>query len=189
MPAQRAGEPSRAGPENPALETVPYQQILTPVPVRVSLPVRLGVEHVTLFYRTFGAREWGGLELARYGQTWAGAVNCLEVSTITGNLQFFLHGYDLSGKLVASSGAPGTPHVVAIVHRLPQGPIGLSGDPPLMACPDPADCPPGFPGCPHYVQRRPPCYSNDDCADGDYCAWDGYCDSVTPEFASLPFQR
>ena len=171
------------GPAQPALETVPYQEILAPVPIRVRFPVRYGVEDVILYYRTFGERTWNALKLLRSGQTWHGAIGCLEVSTITGYLQFFLQGQDPGGHVVVATGTPSWPHVVQIASRLAYGPTSLPGDPPTWRCVDPADCPPGFPGCPSYVPRRPACESNADCANGDYCAWDGYCDSVTPVFA------
>jgi hypothetical protein len=171
------------GPPQPTIETVPYQEILSPVPVRVRFPTRLGVDHVILYYRTFGERTWNALRLMRSGQTWYGAIGCLEVSTITGYLQFFLHGQDPNGNVVVATGTPSGPHVVQIASRLESGPTGLPGDPPTWRCVDPADCPPGFAGCPSYVPRRPECWTNADCPQGDYCAWDGYCDSVTPIFA------
>ena len=62
------------GPAQPALETVPYQEILAPVPIRVRFPVRYGVEDVILYYRTFGERTWNALRLLRSGQTWHGAI-------------------------------------------------------------------------------------------------------------------
>jgi hypothetical protein len=178
------------GPPQPVVETVPYQEILTPVPVRVGLPAKIGIEQVVMLYRTFGTREWSSVALQRAGQFWHGAVDCLEVSTITGNLQFFLVGEDATGRVVAANGSPAWPFVVPIVYRAPQGPSTLTGQAPPLRCADPADCPPGFPGCPHYIPRRAPCAVDADCANGDYCAWDGYCDAVVPIFsAQLPAAR
>jgi hypothetical protein len=172
------------GPPKPVVETVPYQEILTPVPVRVGLPSKIGIDQVVMLYRTFGTREWTSRPLARSGHFWHGAVDCLEVSTITGDLQFFLVGEDADGRVVAANGSPAWPFVVPIVYRAPQGPTALTGEAPPLRCADPADCPPRFPGCRPLVPQRAPCASNDDCAGGDYCAWDGYCDAVVPVIAA-----
>jgi hypothetical protein len=175
--------PVDPGPPQPIVETVPYQEILTPVPVRARIPARLGVENVLMYYRTFGTREWSTLPLGRYGQTWQGVVDCLEVSTITGPLQFFMHWRDGAGGLVADAGSPHSPFRVDVVYRSPYGPTALAGEPPPWRCADPADCPPGLSGCPLSVPKRPACRTDDDCGSEDYCAWDGYCDAVTPVFA------
>ena len=172
------------GPPKPLVETVPYQEILTPVPVRVGLPAKIGIEQVVMLYRTFGTRDWSSRPLERHGQYWHGAVDCLEVSTITGDLQFFLVGEDANGRVVAANGSPAWPFVVPIVYRAPQGPTALTGEAPPLRCADPADCPPHFPGCKPYVPQRTPCATSDDCAEGDYCAWDGYCDAVVPIIAA-----
>ena len=174
-------------PSQPQVETVAYQEILTPVPVRVGLPESIaGIEHLVMLYRTFGTREWTSIELARNGYFWHGAVDCLEVSTITGDLQFFLVGQNANGQVVAANGSPAWPFVVPIVYRAPAGPTALTGEQPPTRCADPADCPPGFPGCKHYEPRRPPCRGDADCAEGDYCAWDGYCDAVVPVISMAP---
>lgn len=176
--------PVDPGPPQPIVETVPYQEILTPVPVRARIPARLGVDNVLLYYRTFGTRVWTLLELGRSGQTWQGTIDCLEVSTITGPLQFFLQWRDREDRLVAATGSPSYPYRVDVVYRSAQGPTALAGEPPPWRCADPADCPPGLAGCPQYVPRRPACRSDEDCGSDDYCAWDGYCDAVTPELAA-----
>ena len=172
------------GPPQPLVETVPYQEILTPVPVRVGLPAKIGIEQVVMLYRTFGTREWSTVPLQRNGQFWHGAVDCLEVSTITGDLQFFLVGEDERGRVVAANGSPAWPFVVPIVYRAPHGPSALTGEAPPLRCADPADCPPRFPGCQPYVPQRAACGTNEDCGEGDYCAWDGYCDAVVPVIAA-----
>jgi hypothetical protein len=175
------------GPPQPLVETVPYQEILTPVPVRVGLPATVGIEQVLMLYRTFGTREWRSVPLERSGQFWQGAVDCLEVSTITGDLQFFLVGEDVESRVIAANGSPAWPFVVPIVYRAPDGPSALVGQAAPLRCSDPADCPPRFPGCTPFVPSRAPCGADADCGEGDYCAWDGYCDSVVPVFsAQLP---
>jgi hypothetical protein len=178
-----------AGPPQPVVETVAYQEILTPVPVRVGLPASVGIEHLVMLYRTFGTREWTSTQLARTGHFWHGAVDCLEVSTITGDLQFFQVGQNEQGQVVAANGSPAWPFVVPIVYKAPDGPSALVGEKPPPRCPDPADCPPGFPGCKEYAPRRPACSQDADCAEGDYCAWDGYCDAVVPVIAMSPPAR
>ncbi len=165
-------------PASPMVEYVFRQEILSPLPVRVRLPARYGAERVIVFYRTWGSPDWAPLELARHGQTWTGAVSCREVSTVTGNTRYFFVAVDASGREVVGSGWPEWPHVVTVVRTLQDGPQSLNGQPAPSRCHDPADCPPDFPGCPAYAVRRPACRSNDDCAHGGTCAWDGYCDSA-----------
>jgi hypothetical protein len=164
------------GPPTPIVDRVDEQEILTPVPVRLRLPGWIGAERVFVHYRSFGSQQWSALELSRLGQTWAGQVPCLEVSTITGDLQYYLSAYDEEDRMVVSTGSRSVPHVVSVRYRLEGGPRGLTGDRRPMRCPDPADCPPDFPGCPATLLARAPCDHDEDCPDDEACAWDGYCD-------------
>jgi hypothetical protein len=168
-------------PASPTLEYTRRQEVLTPLPVRVRLPTSSGAERVFVFYRTWGSREWSPLELSRSGQTWAGEVSCHDVSTVTGDTRYYFVVTDGKGREVPGSGWRKWQHVVTIVRELPSGPQALEGQPAPERCQDPADCPPDFPGCPAYATRRPACRSDDDCAHGRRCAWDGYCAALEPE--------
>jgi hypothetical protein len=173
-PPPAAPEP---GPPAPVVDYVTRQEILTPLPLRVRLPSRYGAERVLVFFHTWGSRDWNMIELARAGQTWRGEVSCREVSTVTGDTRYFFLALDPDGEIVAGSGTPEWPHIATIVGALPDGPQSLEGQAPPMRCHDPADCPPDFPGCPMYAVRRPACRTDVDCAEGNPCAWDGYCGS------------
>jgi hypothetical protein len=161
------------------VEHVNRQEILTPLPLRVRLPARYGAERVLVFFHTWGSRDWAMLELARAGQSWSGAVSCREVSTVTGDTRYFFVALDPEGRTVVGSGSPDWPHVATIVGSLPDGPQTLPGQWAPVRCHDPADCPPDFPGCPAYALLRPRCLSDDDCAGGRRCAWDGYCGAAS----------
>ena len=163
------------GPPVPVVEYVHTQEILTPLPLRVSLPRTTGAEHVVVLFRTWGSRGWRPMELSRAGQTWAGEISCREVSTVTGDTKYFFLALADDGDVVAGSGSAGWPHVATIVGALPGGAQSLPGGTIPMRCHDPADCPPDFPGCPAYAMRRRACSSDADCDDGARCAWDGYC--------------
>jgi hypothetical protein len=167
------------GPAAPVVEYVTHQEILTPLPLRVSLPSRLGANRVLVFVHTWGSRGWSVAELDREGQTWSGEISCRDVSTVTGDTRYFFLALDPNGDAVVGSGSPGWPHIATIVGKLEGGPRALPGDALPVRCHDPADCPPDFPGCPAYAFRRPACHSSMDCADGTICAWDGYCGSPT----------
>jgi hypothetical protein len=182
-PAPAAPEP---GPPAPEVDYVMRQEILTPLPLRVRLPSRYGAERVLVFFHTWGSRDWNMIELARAGQTWRGEVSCREVSTVTGDTRYFFVALDPDGEIVAGSGTPEWPHVATIVGALPDGPQSIPGQAPPMRCHDPADCPPDFPGCPMYAFRRPECRSDADCAEGDRCAWDGYCGAPSPTVPAGP---
>lgn len=170
-----APPPRDPGPAAPIVEFVTRQEILTPLPLRVRLPARYGAERVLVFFHTWGSEDWGTLELARRGQTWAGEVSCREVSDVTGDTRYFFVAVDARGEVVADSGSPEWPHVATIVGALPEGPRALPGAPPPRRCHDVSVCPPDFPGCPAYAFRRPACSSHAACGPGRMCAWDGYC--------------
>ncbi len=175
-----ASGPVGPDPATPRVEYLEHQEILTPLPLRVSLPSHLGAEHVLVLVKLWGLRDWSSLELHRSGQTWSGEVSCRAVSTITGDTRYFVLALDGEGRTVVSSGSPGFPHVATIVGKLPEGPRALPGDPAPLRCHDPADCPPDFPGCPAYAVARPRCSADDDCPGAARCAWDGYCDAGPP---------
>jgi hypothetical protein len=182
-PAATVHEP---GPPAPVVEYVTRQEILTPLPLRVRLPASTGAEHVVVLFRTWGSRGWRQMELARAGQTWSGEVSCRDVSTVTGDTRYFFVALDEQGDLVGGSGSPDWPHVATIVGSLPEGPQALPGGIIPMRCHDPADCPPDFPGCPEYAVRRRACRTDEQCKEGEHCAWDGYCGSPSAEIESGP---
>jgi hypothetical protein len=177
-PAPRT--PVDPGPQDPTVEYVARQQILTDLPMRVRLPARYGAERVLVFVHLWGMRGWSTFELGRDGQTWAGAVSCRAVSTVTGDAQYYFLALDARGEPIVGSGSPEWPHVATIVRELPDGPQGLPDQAPPAMCHDPADCPPDFAGCPAYAVVRPSCRSDADCDGSDghagQCAWDGYCE-------------
>jgi hypothetical protein len=166
------------GPALPVVEYVTRQEILTPLPLRVSLPARYGAERVIVFVHLWGLRDWSVLELGRAGQTWAGEVSCRAVSTITGDTRYFFLAIDAQGRTVVGSGSPEWPHVATIVGKLADGPQALPGEAVPLRCHDPADCPPDLPGCPAYAVLRPRCDVAGACPAGGRCAWDGYCDGA-----------
>lgn len=174
-----------SGPPAPVIDYVRSQEILTPLPLRVSLPRTTGAEHVVVLYRTWGSHGWKPMELSRSGQTWAGEISCREVSTVTGDTKYFFLALDEDGDVVGGSGTPGWPHVATIVGALPDGAQSLPGGTVPMRCHDPADCPPDFPGCPAYAVRRRACRFDIDCDEGARCAWDGYCGPASADSARL----
>jgi len=180
--------PVDPGPPRPVVEHLSHQEILTPLPLRVSLPAKYGAERVLVFFHTWGSTDWGTLELGRRGQTWAGEVSCREVSTVTGDTRYFFLAIDAKGRIVADSGSPEWPHVATIVGKLPDGPQALSGQAPPRKCHDVAQCPPDFPGCPPYALRRPPCETHADCRGSSICAWDHYCAPEKPPEPAIAWE-
>jgi hypothetical protein len=167
--------PHEPGPETPIVDYVRTQETLTPLPLRVSLPRKMGAEHVIVLFKPFGVRGWKQVELPRRGesQTWAGEVSCREVSTVLGKTKYFVLALDENGDVVGGSGSPDWPHLATIVDKLPEGAQSIEGERKPLRCHDVADCPPAFPGCPAYHMKRNACTSSTQCV----CAWDGYCGS------------
>jgi hypothetical protein len=174
---------AHADPQSPrilhvASETRTAEQgILTPVPIRVEIPIDLPARRVLLHYRIFGAPEWRTLELHRDGKRYVGAIPCLEV-TFAGELRYYIRVHDQPGAVIAFSGTRANPYRVAIHHP--------SARPDLISqhgrCPDPADCPPGLPGCPSAEVEQIPCQRDRDCEGSLICGWEGFCvDAARPK--------
>ena len=151
------------------------QGILTPVPIRVELPPEVAAERVLVHYRVRGSPSWTTLELRRQGgePRFLGAIPCLEVSTITGDLTYYIRVHDAEGAVVAYVGTRAGPYVVSVLHES-ERPDLKSG----ARCPDPADCPRGLPGCPSEEVERVPCRADADCEGGAVCSWEGFCETV-----------
>jgi len=146
--------------------------ILTPVPIELELPGELEAARVLVHYRIHGSNAWTTLELRRRGSKWDGAIPCLEVSTITGDVRFYVRIHDVRGEVIAFSGSRHDPYRVAIVHDSLRAPDAADG----ARCPDPSDCPPGLPGCPSEKVEKVPCRSDSDCEGEMSCGWDGFCE-------------
>lgn len=147
------------------------QGILTPVPVTLDVPADLPARRVLLHYHVFGAAEWRTLELRREGTRYKGAIPCLEVSEMTGEIRYYIRVHDAAGGVVAFSGTRASPYRVAVRHPSAR-PDLASG---AAKCPDPAECPPGLPGCPSAEVERIPCVRDNDCEGALTCGWDGFC--------------
>jgi hypothetical protein len=148
------------------------QGILTPVPIAIGLPSELEAARVLVHFKVHGSPGWTTLELRREGgNLFRGAIPCLEVSTITGDLRYYVRVHDADGAAIAYRGTRADPFVVRVVHESERP--DLKGG---ARCPDPADCPRGLPGCPSELVERIPCRSDADCEGGTACGWAGYCE-------------
>jgi hypothetical protein len=192
-----AQAPARVEIEHQAVvERVAEQGILTPVPIRLRLPPGASAERVLVHFKAFGSREWATLELERAPSGWEGAIPCLEISTITGVLRYYIRAYDEDGRVIATSGSRETPYTV-VIKSTSDAPRGLGGAAVPRKCPDPTDCPRGLPGCGSEPVERVPCHEDSDCEGGLSCGFDGFCEkaqrernwigvSASQDFAFLP---
>jgi hypothetical protein len=159
----------------PLLERRAEQGILRPVPLSAELPgeIAFRARRVLLHYRLWGEPDWTTLQLRASGARYEGAIPCLEVSTVTGDLRYYIRVHDAVGQVIASAASRAKPYVVTIKHD-----TMLAGDAKRAAkCPDPADCPPGLPGCPS-EKVDVSCLADRDCEGGLTCSWRGFCERV-----------
>lgn len=160
----------------PVLERKAEQGILTPVPITVALPPELAprVARVLVHYRVWGDPDWTTLALSRRPKVWTGAIPCLEVSTITGDVRYYIRVHDADGRVLASAGSRLKPFKVTVLHDTVLGKRAQK----KARCPDPSDCPRGLPGCPSEAVKQIPCRSDRDCEGGSSCSWRGYCETI-----------
>lgn len=158
----------------PLLERKAEQGILRPVPILIDLPEEqaLRARRVLLHYRLWGEPDWTTLELRRKGARFEGAIPCLEVSTVTGDLRYYIRVHDADGSVIASAASMAKPYVVTIKHDTTLG----EGARRVAKCPDPADCPRGLPGCASERVIDVPCRSDADCNKGTTCGFRGICE-------------
>lgn len=147
------------------------QGVLTPVPITLEVPADLAARRVLLHYHVFGAAEWRTLELRREGTQYRGAIPCLEVSEMTSEIRYYIRVHDAAGAVLAFSGTRAGPYKVAIHHPSARPDLASGAG----KCPDPAECPPGLPGCPSAEVERIPCVRDRDCEGGLTCGWDHFC--------------
>jgi hypothetical protein len=161
----------------PVLERSAEQGILRPVPLSVELPVDLAVRarRVLVHYRLWGNPDWTTIELRRSGPKHEGAIPCLEVSTVTGDLRYYVRVHDVEGRVIATAGSLARPFVVSIKHETSLAEEGKAA-PRAAKCPDPADCPRGLPGCPSEQVVLIKCTSDSDCVNGFTCGYGGHCE-------------
>jgi hypothetical protein len=174
-----ANEPGTAGapPEVlhvPLLERHVEQGILRPVPISVTLPsdVALRARRVLVHYRLWGEPDWTTLEMRRTEKAFEGAVPCMEVSTVTGDLKYYIRVHDADGRVIATGASLAKPYRVTIKHDSTLAP----GQARVERCPDPTDCPVGLLGCPSERVVDIPCQSDRDCEHGMTCSWRGFCE-------------
>lgn len=187
-----AGSEDTGGPEvlhMPLLERQAEQGILRAVPIELDLPreVALRAKRVLVHYRLWGDPDWTTIELRRKGGHAEGAIPCLEISTVTGDLKYYIRVHDAEGRVIATGASRAAPYRVAIKHD-----DALEGGGRRAAkCPDPADCPRGLPGCPSERVIQIACRSDGDCEGGTTCSFRGFCERVTRRYTwvSLSVQQ
>ncbi len=160
----------------PQLERQAEQGILRPVPISADLPqdIALLARRVLVHYRLWGDPDWTTLELLRNGSRYEGAVPCLEISTVTGDLKYYIRVHDVEGRVSATGASRADPYRVVIKHddQLAEG------EPITASCPDPADCPAGLLGCPSERVIQIACKTDVDCEGGSTCSWRGFCEKI-----------
>jgi hypothetical protein len=159
----------------PESQRLAEQGILRPVPVVADLPVDISVRtrRVLVHYRLWGDPDWTTLELRRNGVRYEGAIPCLEISTVTGDLKYYIRVHDAEGKVIATGASRADPYRVTIKHDDQLETVATRAK-----CPDPADCPAGLPGCPSERVIEIACQTDTDCEGGSTCSWRGFCERI-----------
>ncbi len=161
---------------SPTLERHASSGILRPVPIAVELPPELArrTRRVLVHYRLWGEPDWTTLELKETSGRHSGAIPCLEVSTVTGALRYYVRAHDDDGRVIATLASRAAPIVVTIRHDLQLDADAARPN----KCPDPADCPRGLPGCPSERVLAVLCHTDSDCEGGATCGFNGYCEKT-----------
>jgi hypothetical protein len=160
----------------PLLERRAEQGILRAVPISLELPrdIALRARRVLVHYRLWGDPDWTTIQLRRNGARYEGAIPCLEISTVTGDLRYHIRVHDLDGRVIATGASRAKPYRVSIKHDTTLE----AGAKRAAKCPDPADCPRGLPGCPSEPVVVIQCHTDGDCVGGMTCSWRGFCERV-----------
>jgi hypothetical protein len=159
----------------PDLERAAEQGILRPVPLAVELPGEVAerARRVLVHYRPWGYTEWVSLELRPVGEgRYRGAIPCMEISTVTGDLKYYIRVHDVAGQVIATGASRAAPYRVTIKNDA----LLTADKRKKKKCPDPADCPPGLLGCPSARVAAIQCKSDADCEGGQTCSWKGFCE-------------
>lgn len=190
--AEPAGEVGSNAPEIlhiATLERQAEQGILRPMPIVAELPRDIAVRarRVLVHYRLWGDPDWTTLELRRSGVRYQGAIPCLEISTVTGDLKYYIRVHDGAGRVIATGASRASPYRVSIKH---DSTLELGADK-RAKCPDPADCPRGLPGCPSERVIEIACQTDRDCEGGATCSWRGFCERIERKknWISLSFEQ
>ena len=104
----------------------------TPLPVYVEIESNDALVSVVVKYRNDSMRTFRRAVLKRVGSGWGGYVPCADV--VTGNVRYYIQGFDKDGELVASSGDPNHTFVVPIKESISGEPPSLPGLAPLRKC-------------------------------------------------------
>lgn len=178
-----ADPPRQEGPDGPEILHMPLlerrveQGILRPVPIAAELPgdIASRARRVLVHYRLWGDPDWTTLELRRNAARYEGAIPCLEISTVTGDLRYYIRVHDAEGRVIATGASRAKPYRVAIKHDSTLSASSASA----AKCPDPADCPRGLLGCPSERVIEIACKTDSDCEGGTTCGWRGVCERVS----------
>ena len=189
------GPPPTQPPVNQPLPPMPQQPgMLPPCGVHNSpmqqrksteLPLMLQVDpaklvtldRVVLNYAYDGAPTYFEMDMKKGDQGWVtallscdeGQITAFDPSTIT----YYIEGYDMAGNVVCGQGSAQQPYTVTMN---PGAPIvtGLAGMPTPQMC---TECPPWDQDC-HGggAGKGTPCFSDEECLDGQWCSDTGYCE-------------
>jgi hypothetical protein len=161
---------------DPAKERRAENGILRPLPLDVELPpdVDAKAARVLVHYRLWGDPDWSAIELRRVVGRHHGAIPCLEVGTITGDLKYYVRVHDVGGRVIATGASRALPYRVSIRHETTLGAEAAKA----AKCPEPADCPRGLLGCPSERVLAVQCARDLDCEDGSTCGFEGVCEKV-----------
>ncbi len=104
----------------------------TPLPVYVEIAANDSLASVVVKYRNDSMRSFRRAVLKRVGSGWGGYIPCADV--ITGNLRYYIQGFDKDGELAASSGDPNRTFVVPVRESISGEPPSLPGLAALPKC-------------------------------------------------------
>lgn len=179
QPAQPS-QPMQPGMLPPCgMHNAPVQQRKSnelPLGVQVPSNKLASLNRMVIKYAYDGAATFFEMEMNKATSGWVTGLLSCDEGQITAfdpsSISYYIEGYDMAGGLVCGHGSAGQPFTVTMD---PNAAVvsGVPGMPPPQTC---TECPPWDQDCHASSGQGLPCFADDECLEGQWCADTGFCE-------------